>query len=45
MGEAAQQRLLAWQVALQGRLRAGRALGGKDRHLRGPQECETSHSI
>ena len=45
MGEAAQQRLLARPVALPGRLRAGRALGGQNWHLWGPKECETSPSI
>ena len=45
MGEEAQQRLLARQVTIQGCLRAGWALGGQNRHLWGPQECKTSHSI
>ena len=44
MGETTQQCLLARQVTIPGRLWAGRALGGQDRHLRGPQECESSYS-
>ena len=45
MGAAAQQRILAWQVALQGGVRAGRALGGQNRHLWGPQECELPDTL